>query len=405
VLERIARFSRNEFPPGIRNELSYLLGKHLFQTGDLRRAEEILRGVQASSQFYPRAQFVYGLVQIRFGRPDEAQKAFQAVFDLVPSGSAETEMGPLRELAQLNIARILYQLERFKDANRLYRRIDGKSANWIAAIFESAWAVFRERDYAKALGNLLTLDSPFYENEFFPEAYLLRAVTAFRNCRYDEVDRTVDLFLQRFEPLATELKKQIQRLGNSSDKYYEFFVEMRNRAVSKPGAATAGGAGAGVSGEKGDSALLGRVLKLSLADRALTRMHAFVMQLDRELAAIRSTRGVWRKSALARSMFEAVSYHREQAAIDAGKRVRDRFVGAHTEIESLVQQAYRLRFETQNARLNRLTAEAREELEFAPARPARKIALHEVVYPFKGEFWRDELGYYEVDVKPECQKK
>ena len=41
---------------------------------------------------------------------------------------------------------------------------------------------------SKALGNIQTLNAPYFENQFFPESVLLKAVIYFKYCLYDQAE-------------------------------------------------------------------------------------------------------------------------------------------------------------------------------------------------------------------------
>ena len=43
-------------------------------------------------------------------------------------------------------------------------------------------------DYPHALGNIHTIESPYFPNSFYPEADILKAVIYFANCQYDDAD-------------------------------------------------------------------------------------------------------------------------------------------------------------------------------------------------------------------------
>ena len=43
-------------------------------------------------------------------------------------------------------------------------------------------------DYPHALGNIHTIEAPYFPNSFYPEAEILKAVIYFANCQYDDGD-------------------------------------------------------------------------------------------------------------------------------------------------------------------------------------------------------------------------
>ena len=128
----------------------------------------------------------------------------------------------LREQAFLSLARAHYGYKQFRAAAYYYGKIDKKSgcvAGFAGLSLKSSWAYYRMEDYEKALGNLVTLHSPFFVNEYYPEATILEAVVYFENCRYDQVKTMLRAFDKRYRPLMESMKK-LSELNLSSDQYY-----------------------------------------------------------------------------------------------------------------------------------------------------------------------------------------
>ena len=57
--------------------------------------------------------------------------------------------------------------------------------DWLDALFEESWAYFMASDYPHALGNIHTIESPYFPNSFYPEAQFLKAIIYFTNCQYE----------------------------------------------------------------------------------------------------------------------------------------------------------------------------------------------------------------------------
>ena len=88
----------------------------------------------------------------------------------------------------MQLARIHYGARQNRYALYYYGKIERGKPDWLEALFESSWADYRIGQYEQALGNLITLSSPFFRDEYFPEALILKAVIYYENCRYARVD-------------------------------------------------------------------------------------------------------------------------------------------------------------------------------------------------------------------------
>ena len=56
---------------------------------------------------------------------------------------------------------------------------------------------------SKALGNIHTLNAPYFENQFYPEAVLLRSVIYYKYCLYDQAEEAI----ADFNAIYPDLKK------------------------------------------------------------------------------------------------------------------------------------------------------------------------------------------------------
>src|SRR6185369_16826760 len=104
----------------------------------------------------------------------------------------------MRDLAYLSMARTYYSAsvrlagdgypkideKKLSAAVKYWNRVDVSSEYWLDALFEESWAYFMAGDYPHALGNIHTLESPYFPNSFYPEADILKGVIYFTICQY-----------------------------------------------------------------------------------------------------------------------------------------------------------------------------------------------------------------------------
>jgi hypothetical protein len=93
-------------------------------------------------------------------------------------------------------------------------------------------------------------------------------------------------------------------------------------------------------------------------------------------------------------------------AIDnTGNLARSRYERLLTEIQDLLNQTTRIEIEILKALRGELDLEIQTEREASgPAVQQAEIEsdAEHVIWPFEGEFWRDELGYYRQPVASRC---
>ena len=140
------------------------------------------------------------------GKP--AVDAFKEILDhrrrSGPKQYKADDIANYNELAQLQMARVFYSTQQFDTSIKYFEKLDQNSADWAESLFEASWAYFMKTLNSKALGNIHTLNAPYFENQFFPESVLLKAVIYFKYCLYDQAEEAIADFNDKYGPLREE---------------------------------------------------------------------------------------------------------------------------------------------------------------------------------------------------------
>ena len=136
--------------------------------------------------------------------------------------------------ALMGKARIFYQKKNWDEAIEAYRTVPRDSEFWHDTIFESSWAMLRSGRFRSAMSNFQTLHSAFYENFYLPESLLLRSIVYLYICKYDEMDKTLNLFGRIYKPVYHNIE-QIITTVNSSDKYFTMMNDRRAKNHPRAG--------------------------------------------------------------------------------------------------------------------------------------------------------------------------
>jgi tetratricopeptide (TPR) repeat protein len=394
LLKKIATYPTDKFQPEVKDELLYLLGRYYFNIGDGVKAASFLGEVSNRSRYYAKAKYLEGLVAVKDDSAKQAVKAFRAVADIRDDGAGYEDLARIKEMGTLALARAYYSVERHPQAVQRYEALGRESPFWLDALFESSWAHFRQKKYEKAMGNLFTLSTPFFESEYYPESGIVQAVILFRNCKFARVRKTLQRFQQTYVPLEKAISEFVDKKDRPGAEFWELYEKIR--------------AGQAVFGQ----ALVDRVLGLTLYDNVLAKYREYLALLDKELAGIKGASPAFRDHPLAKTLFQEVSVQRSYAVHEAGKHAKNRFVRVRDEIRDLLRQGDVILFEVENAEKNRLEEELLREQEvppdYAPGEKLKKntkVPAGRAYWPFDGEFWRDELGYYEYQIRSDCKRR
>ncbi len=393
MLRRVSVFAEL-FPDRVedkyRDEMAYMLGQHFYNVGDLERALQYLDVVAQTSDFYPRSLFLAAITNVR---SYDAQPAVNSLRELLvlseQSRGSDEEMQKLGDLARITLARTFYSTGEYDKALQHYGAIEQADAYWLEAIFESSWAYFQTDEYNRALGNLHSLNSPFFNDRYYPEAPILQAVIFFYNCRFEEVRLIIDEFNYVYVPLREELQITLDGLFSDEDAF-NFLRDADARAET----------------EKGFDPRLSQIVAATLSDRSLVDSLAFIDQLDREAAYIEGDATSWTGTELADYVYGEIVAIRELSIGDAGSLVRGRLETILRELQEKEREASAILVETDLAEANAISAGLRGELAGAGGAAdgePREVHPEQMFWTFDGEYWRDELGYYSYHVASRCQ--
>ncbi len=399
VLEKIGKYTRQDLDQPalepVRDELYYLLGRYHYSKGNFNDAIGLFSAVPEKSEFYPKAKFFEGITYVRENKGKEASESFKAILrkvkqypdpDKVPKVLREFE-----ELANLSLGRVFYTTRQFQQSIKYFERIPGPdsrggaSPDWLPSLFEASWAYFMVDGDSKALGNIHSINSPYFENEFYPESYILKAVIYFNRCNYDRSAEAIAEFNAIYPALKKELDEALAKYPDNA-QFFDYVIKVK-------------------SGEAGLSERVSRAAENALADRTLAKNLDYVTELDRELKALDRADPAWKSTAVAGNILQDLTLQKSLAANEAGNLARQRLQRLAQDIQELVKQAIKIEYETLQAEKGKLTAGLNNDQKLNPiSKNYNTIQIDDEhqQWPFRGEYWKDELGYYRFKVANKC---
>jgi tetratricopeptide (TPR) repeat protein len=392
LLRVVEKIPAEAFPREAQNHLNYLMGRAMYSDGELSKSAEFFEKVSAKSELYMRAQFFLGQINVERGKLKSAVLSFREVIDseppLVGDARQQRQVEDMKDLAMINIARVYFGLTRYDNADKYYSQVDRNSSYWPESLFERAWASFHLGDVNGVLGLLMTANSPYYaDQEFNPEITILRALSFFNLCEWGEVEGVLDTFEAQYKPMRDELKtfldqyKSEENLKLSDQAYDAYFTSSKNQtSLNKP--------------------MFVKVLR----NRDLQSMVDHMDDIDKEIALIDAQKAEW-KVTVGEGLKKIYAEDRVKIKKRAGRVMLGELLEQYRVLNDLLQQSQVIRFEVTDAQ--RADYEFRmsnpdvnstkdQEIDFSTSR--------EVIYwPFNGEFWSDELGYYRFTEQGECK--
>jgi outer membrane protein assembly factor BamD (BamD/ComL family) len=386
LLEKIAKYKPQDCPVDFRNELAFLVGQYHYKKGAVETGLGFLKQVGAKSRYFPKAIFLAGISYVRLEKPKPAVEAFKVLRRASSLGgdNITEDLKYFNQLAILSMARVFYSTGQFSLSTKYYDQIGLDSTLWLDSLFEASWTYFRKNNHEKALGHLHTLNSPFFRDEYLPEAPILKAVIFYANCNYERTRQTINDFRLVYEPLRDEIKGYIENFSDPTE-LYNFLSKLQKT-------------------NSGGSGRVNQILNAAFQDKTLKRLNAYVRELDREMDLIRRSKSTWSRSQLAQVIVQETEVVKSLAVDEAGRLAKQRLDRVVKELNDLISQALKIEFEVTNAEKGILENNLAGD---GPKARSRKGSLYatddeHIYWPFTGEYWRDELGYYLYTVKSEC---
>ena len=412
VLDIVARYANAEFPPRFRSEFRYLLGRYNFVRGraldDNQRPQEAdlafadvlanTRFVPRNDAFYPQAKYLEGLALARNNKEQEVVEVMKEVIRATrraeaqqPGARAMKNLKRLRELASMQLARIHYQARQNRAAIFYYSKIERGGPDWLEALLETSWAHYRIGQYEQALGNLVTLSSPFFRDEYYPEALILKAVIYFENCRYPEALAIVKDFERIYTPVQVSLQALVDRKLGATAYFSVFDTVRRKKYLGQPLTET----------EK----TLERILNLALTDRDLKKTVDSISEMEREIDSLSNRPDYFKFSRLSAGLLAELKAQREQLVLRAGSIAQAKLDFELQELRTMRANGLRIKFDTVTKEKEFLEQKLTSGGEQAAVRKYElKYAVPDdyLYWPFDGEYWRDELGTYQYTLTKGC---
>jgi hypothetical protein len=391
LLRIVHKIAPEAYPRQASNHLFYLMGRREYEKEELARAQKYFQQISAKSNLYMRSKYYEGVINHQRNKYKSAVAAFRELYQAdVPASDAREskEYANLKDLALINIARIYYELEKYENADEYYKQVDRESDFWAQSLFERAWTKFILTDLNNTLGLLLTLKAPYYQQlEYNPEGDILRALTFFYLCDYEAAQRILLQFEDKYKPMREELKAFLAEYNTDegrklADSAYDAYFIKGNA----------------------DSKLNKQMLYRVLQNRDISTIVEHMDMMDREIAMVDEQKGVW-KDTVGAHLKKVIEEDRVRYKQRAGLALIQELDRQNKKLGSWMSQSQIIRFEIVDAQRKVLEKRATDVLiDNLDAGTTDFAVSREIIYwPFNGEFWDDELGYYQYTEKSSCQ--
>lgn len=363
-IERIVRFAPHDhetlvrgfvassdfgkLPGSVEAFIHFEQGLNSLQNGLTEWADARLGAIPKTSPYYARAQYVQAVRLVAERKLEDGEKDLEKILELkrLPR-DLETDV-------RRSLARIRFEQRDFEGALEHYETIRQLAPDDPGLLLEMAWSHYYLGDSRRALGLLLALDAPVYQDLIAPERFLLEALCLRRLCQ--------------FKPARRAAVRLRSRHGDAIEDLYNGVPLMESEALMNAGRR--------------------RGLSQPLAD--LRR------RLELELATIEDL-------GLGKQLTAGLKTIYDRGLQDAKRREREALV---TDVEAVAEELLEAE-EGVRLILHELSVallRGRRRPSGPDEVPAVEIPSggDRVFYNFIGEFWTDELDDLVILVEDRC---
>jgi tetratricopeptide (TPR) repeat protein len=354
----------------------YLRGRAAYAAGRYAEAVASLSRVGASSRYAVEAAWFTAASHVRLRRSVPAIHALRGVLRAV-DGRHRADAADFRDLANLSLARIYHAAAvrldpatnvpivdstRLTLAVRHWDRVDVLGRYGQQALYERATAYYLGGIEAHMLGDLHSVLSPHYAVPH-PEAELLKIAVYFGMCDYAGGATLIARLSARLTPLLAELDALLRR--HEGESLARLVRERRAGRVQVDPA-------------------LEPLLDTVLAEPRVRRRIKHVERIEAERRLLSLASPEFRSSRLGTWSERALTAALRTAELRVAGEVRRRLVEERARMGEALREAQHLM----------LVPLGRGFVGVSTA-PGRVVVDEEfVLWPFDGEYWKDELGSY-----------
>ncbi len=357
-----------------RSRMAYLAARENQRKGNHAVAQGMLQMVQNDHPNYPEAQALKGVVLSLQKQYVDAIGPLQIA---LASGKARGRDAQFVNTVQMNIARAYYSAKNFPQAAEHWSQIPREDPIWLQAQFERAWAHFQMKDMSGTLALLQNHESPYFRDLYYPEASLLRIYSLFLLCKFPDAVKQIDDFQARYKAQHSAMMVVAARPPA------ELVKAMRDHV------------------ETGKSDLPPSLIALYAKEQRFLDSLKAIKAAEQELERLRGVNA----NPFSAYAAQWVDARRAQIEKSEGERIAKKARSMEANLEELLRNSDMSKLDMLQMEQRLLErASVMGEMPEAKRRVKRKLRgrVNQRIWPWQGEFWADELGYYRIDSKPDC---
>lgn len=183
--------------PAVVGNVHFILANYAAQTENFKLASQYGRLVPETHAKWPHAQFLLALGEYQTGQKDKAVEIQKQLIAKLDSDKTKAEF---QGLVALNLARMLFQEQKFKESREWFLKVYKDHPLWLQSLQEMGWSQLQSGDFEGAIGNMYSVQSPYFNSVYKPESYVVRTIGYLNLCQYGDAYRTLTILEKTYRP-------------------------------------------------------------------------------------------------------------------------------------------------------------------------------------------------------------
>jgi tetratricopeptide (TPR) repeat protein len=194
--------------------VAFILADFGASTERYKTALEWAKKVPVDHPRHLQAQFIEALADYQTGLKPKAM-ALQE--ELIKDISVDKQKSEFQALVALNAARMYFQEQKFKEAHQAFLKVNKDHPLWLQSLNEMGWSQLMSGDFEGAIGNMYSIQSPFFSAVYKPESYVIRTIGYLNLCQYGDAYKSLSMMEREYRPSLEKMEKYT----SSHTSYYQ----------------------------------------------------------------------------------------------------------------------------------------------------------------------------------------
>ncbi len=219
---------RSLHTPAIDDSEAFLEAKYNLHKGNYQKALDEAEHITAKDPNYVRAQYIAGVAEYLLGKKNQSMERQRKLAEMFAQKGGDKEVAAL---VNLNLGRVAFQNAKFKEAVDAYQRVPKEHPLWIQALTEMGWAQLQTKDAPGAIGNMHSIQSPYFDGAYKSESYVVRTIGYLNICQYGDAFKTLSYFESKYQPWLDKMDRYMEA-RKESVYYYTTAVKFLSNVKS-----------------------------------------------------------------------------------------------------------------------------------------------------------------------------